>query len=60
MITILMTTMTSKNISYIALGLFVIVGWNALIIQRDKKMFDAYDRACVEQPQPHPHCKPKL
>jgi hypothetical protein len=54
-----MTTMTSKNISYIALGLFVIVGWNALIIQRDKKMFDAYNRTCSEQPL-HPHCKPKL
>lgn len=51
--------MTSKHISYIVLGLFVIVGWNVLIIQRDKKMFDAYDRLCAEQPL-HPNCKLKL
>ena len=54
-----MNIMTFKNISYIVFGLFVIVGWNALIIQRDKKMFDAYDRMCTEQPL-HSNCRLKL
>jgi len=55
--------MTSKNISYIVLGLFVIVGWNVLIIQRDKKMFEGYDRmnakerTCAELKTFHPDCK---
>ena len=58
-----MTNMTSKNISYIVLGLFVIVGWNVLIIQRDKKMFEGYDRmnakerTCAELKTFHPDCK---
>lgn len=52
--------MTSKQISYIFLAFIGILMWNGFIIQRDKKMFDAYDRACAEQPQSHPHCRLKL
>jgi hypothetical protein len=49
--------MTSKQTSYIFLAFIAILGWNALIIQRDKKMFDAYDKVCAELPQPHPDCR---
>lgn len=49
----------SKFIWYMSLGFIVMVGWNLLIIERDKKMFDAYDRICSEQPY-HPNCKLKL
>jgi hypothetical protein len=34
-----------------------ILMWNGMLIQRDKKMFEAYDRACAELPQPHPDCR---
>ena len=34
-----------------------ILMWNGMLIQRDKKMFEAYDRACAALPQPHPDCR---
>ena len=34
-----------------------ILMWNGMLIQRDKQMFQAYDRACAELPQPHPDCR---
>lgn len=34
-----------------------ILMWNGMLIQRDKKMFEAYDRVCAELPQPHPDCR---
>ena len=36
--------MNSKSITYIFLAFIAILGWNAFLIQRDQKMFDAYDR----------------
>jgi hypothetical protein len=37
--------MNSKTITYVFLGFIAILGWNSFLIQRDKKMFDAYDKA---------------
>jgi len=40
----------------------VIVGWNAFLIQRDQKLFEAYIQPtpkevyCSQLPQPHPDC----
>ena len=36
--------MNSKVITYGLLAFFVIIGWNVLLIQRDKRMFDAYEK----------------
>lgn len=43
--------------SYIFLGVIGILMYNMFLIQRDQKMFDAYDRACAQLPQPHPDCR---
>jgi hypothetical protein len=36
--------MNSKTVTYIFLAVIAILGWNAFLIKRDKKMFDAYDK----------------
>jgi hypothetical protein len=36
--------MNKKYITTFVLGLFVIVGWNAFLIQRDAKLFEAYNQ----------------
>jgi hypothetical protein len=40
--------------SYIYLGLIAILMWNGFIIQRDQKLFEAYD-ACTKFTH-HPDC----
>ena len=45
------------KISYIFLGVIAILMWNGLMIKRDQKMFEAYDRVCATLPQPHPDCR---
>jgi hypothetical protein len=40
--------------SYIYLAFIAILGWNAFLIQRDQKMFKAYD-ACTQTTQ-HSEC----
>lgn len=48
--------------TYIFLGVIAILMWNVFLIQRDKKMFDAYDNltpkehACKQQAHWHPDC----
>ncbi len=42
--------------SYWFLGIIAILMWNGILIKRDQKMFEAYDRACAELPQGHPNC----
>jgi hypothetical protein len=37
--------MNSKSITYIFLAVLAVLGWNAFLIKRDQKMFDAYDKA---------------
>lgn len=51
--------MKSNQTIYIFLAFIGILMWNGMIIQRDKKMFDAYDRMCAEQPL-HSNCRLKL
>lgn len=43
--------------TYIFLGVIAILLFNLSIIQRDKQLFEAYDKVCAELPQPHPNCR---
>jgi len=43
--------------SYIFLAFIGILMYNVFLIQRDQKMFEAYDRACAALPKPHPDCR---
>lgn len=48
--------------SYWFLAIIAILMYNGILIQRDQKLFDAYDRACAQLPTGHPDCvfaKPK-
>lgn len=47
--------LSPKYIAAFTLGLFVILGWNAFLIQRDAKLFDAYyqQKAQIEQQKTH-------
>ena len=31
--------------------------YNSMLIKRDQKMFEAYDRACAQLPTGHPDCR---
>jgi hypothetical protein len=42
--------------SYIFLAFIGILMYNVFLIQRDQKMFNAYDKACAQLTQPHPDC----
>jgi hypothetical protein len=44
------------KISYWFLAVIAILMYHGMVIQRDKKMFDAYDSACAELPSGHPDC----
>ena len=52
----------TKIIFSIVFGLGVIIGWNAFLIQRDQKLFDAYNQPtpkevyCLQLQKPHPDC----
>ena len=37
--------MNSKVIAYGILAFLAVIGWNFVLIQRDKKIFDSYDKA---------------
>jgi hypothetical protein len=43
--------------SYWFLAVIGILMYQGLMIQRDQKMFNAYDKICSELPQPHPDCR---
>jgi hypothetical protein len=45
-----------RTATYAIIAAIAIIGYNLFLIERDQKMFDAYDRACAELPQPHPDC----
>ena len=42
--------------SYWFLFVIAILMYNGMMIKRDQKMFDAYDRACAQLPTGHPDC----
>jgi hypothetical protein len=43
--------------SYWFLAVIAILMYNGMLIQRDKQLFEAYDKACAELPKPHPDCR---
>lgn len=43
--------------TYIFLAFIGILMYNVFLIQRDQKLFEAYDKACATLPQPHPDCR---
>jgi len=46
------------KLRYILVGGFLLgVLWNGFLIQRDQRLFDAYDQACAELPTGHPDCR---
>ena len=46
--------MNTKVISYGLLAFFAVIGWNVFLIQRDKKMFDAYEKAAAMEKLKNP------
>lgn len=48
--------MTKMKLFYIFLGMSFMIGYNMFLIQRDQKLFKAYDHACQQLPQSHPDC----
>jgi hypothetical protein len=54
--------MSKKHIAYIFLALSAIIGWNMFLIQRDQKLFEAYNQAtlkeryCQQQANWNPDC----
>lgn len=44
-----------QNLSLCLLSLVGIISYNIFLIQRDAKMFEAYDRVCETQPY-NPKC----
>ena len=50
--------MSRKRIAYAAIAIVAIIGWNAFLIQRDARMFEANRvRACEQLNVWHPDCK---
>ena len=45
------------KVLFVILSLTFIFGWNAVLVRRDAKMFDAYNQECAELPQSHPNCR---
>jgi hypothetical protein len=46
--------MNPKVISYGLLAFFAVIGWNVFLIQRDKKMFDVYEKRTAMERLKHP------
>ena len=42
---------------YVFVAFTTVIGYNVFLAQRDQNMFEAYDKACAELPQPHPDCR---
>lgn len=45
------------TVLFVSFGLTTIVALNLWAIERDERMFDAYNRVCATLPQPHPDCR---
>jgi hypothetical protein len=43
--------------SYIFLAAIAVIAYNGMLIQRDQKLFEAYDKVCAELPKSHPDCR---
>jgi len=48
--------MKSTTVTYVFLAFIGILMYNGMLIQRDKQLFKAYDKACASQPH-NPNCR---
>jgi hypothetical protein len=46
--------MNYKTTTYVFLAFIAVLLWNSFLIQRDRKMFDAYDKAVGSERLNHP------
>lgn len=44
------------KVLFIFTGLVFIIGYNAVLAQRDYRMFKSYNRVCAILPKPNPDC----
>lgn len=49
--------MRSKEITLVFFAFIGMLMYQSFLIQRDQKMFNAYDKVCAELPKPHPDCR---
>ena len=45
------------DVLLVSAAIFFIVALNLWAIDRDERLFDAYNRVCATLPQPHPDCR---
>ena len=45
------------DVLLVSTALLFIVALNLWAIDRDERLFEAYDRVCATLPQPHPDCR---
>ena len=45
------------DVLLVSTAIFFIVALNLWAIERDERLFDAYNRVCATLPQPHPDCR---
>lgn len=45
------------DVLLVSAAIFFIVALNLWAIERDERLFDAYNRVCATLPQPHPDCR---
>jgi len=45
------------DVLLVSTGLLFVVALNLWAIDRDERLFDAYNRVCATLPQPHPDCR---
>lgn len=45
------------DVLLVSTALLFVVALNLWAIDRDERLFEAYDRVCATLPQPHPDCR---
>ena len=45
------------KVLFIFTGILFIIGYNAVLAQRDYRMFESYNRTCASLSKPHPNCR---
>lgn len=45
------------DVLLVSTALLFVVALNLWAIDRDERLFDAYNRVCATLPQPHPDCR---
>ena len=49
--------MRSNKIAFVFFAVIGMLMYQSFLVQRDQKMFNAYDKVCAELPKPHPDCR---